>query len=499
MSLLSRCKRALGVGSDPADGESSEESLDPTRWIDLGSWRLYVTFAAMVPITVLNPLLSTQDVLQSTSGWFAKRRYDGALPDAASYDQRADYRLPVDGTWTVLNGSPVQEHSHSWSLVNQRYAYDLVITDEDGRTRPAGTAATVENYYCYDEPVLAPADGVVVDAYDGAPESARAGGFCHPIKGDIRGCFVVLQHAPDEFCSLVHLRPGSVRVEPGDEVAAGDEVGRCGHTGNSSEPHLHVQVQDNPTFELAASLPVQFSDVDLAWPGEENAWPDALETNGLEGRTTREGRRERSFLTAGHRVEFVGSSGEGGTQETEGSQETGGEQEVRTEQAVRGEQAPESEQEVGREHPDETSDPNRSRPSCRGASVARLGVGLASGGFVAVAAGLLGRFASVQVPGTVLAGALAGVALLVGGYRLGTTTRTGRRSSTPRGWAGVGAGWCLVAVATAVLDPGRSAGTIDYWLLGLVAFALGFVLFVAGSRYDARSLPSDGRPRTAHA
>jgi murein DD-endopeptidase MepM/ murein hydrolase activator NlpD len=100
-------------------------------------------------------------------------RHRGSLPDPETYDQSTSYRLPVEGTWTVVNGSPIKEYSHSWFPATQRYAYDFVITDEEGRSRPAGTDTSIENYYCYDQPVLAPADGVVVDVHDDDPPRGK--------------------------------------------------------------------------------------------------------------------------------------------------------------------------------------------------------------------------------------------------------------------------------------------------------------------------------------
>jgi hypothetical protein len=120
-----------------------------------------------------------QDLTQFVGGALATVRHRGSLPDVESYEQSVDYRLPFDGEWTVVNGSPEQEYSHSWIYPNQRYAYDFLITDEDARSKSEGAEPRVGEYYCYDEPVLAPADGVVVDAFDAALESTHAGGFSY--------------------------------------------------------------------------------------------------------------------------------------------------------------------------------------------------------------------------------------------------------------------------------------------------------------------------------
>src|SRR3546814_15367827 len=59
---------------------------------------------------------------------------------------------------------------------------------------------------------------------------------------------------------LAHLRRGSVAVEAGQQVAAGDELGRCGNSGNTSEPHLHLHLQDAPVFGEGNGLPAFFED-----------------------------------------------------------------------------------------------------------------------------------------------------------------------------------------------------------------------------------------------
>jgi murein DD-endopeptidase MepM/ murein hydrolase activator NlpD len=58
---------------------------------------------------------------------------------------------------------------------------------------------------------------------------------------------------------LAHLKRGSVRVKTGDTVKRGQEIGRCGHSGNSTEPHLHFQFQSGKSFYFSNGLPVKFS------------------------------------------------------------------------------------------------------------------------------------------------------------------------------------------------------------------------------------------------
>jgi len=45
--------------------------------------------------------------------------------------------------------------------------------------------------------------------------------------------------------------------------AAGQTLGKRGHSGNSAEPHLHFQICDGPDPPYCAGLPVQFDGLDL--------------------------------------------------------------------------------------------------------------------------------------------------------------------------------------------------------------------------------------------
>lgn len=65
---------------------------------------------------------------------------------------------------------------------------------------------------------------------------------------------------------LAHLQHGSVVVEDGQRVERGERIGRCGHSGNSTEPHLHFQLQDAPDFFASMGMPIRFDDVTTRVP-----------------------------------------------------------------------------------------------------------------------------------------------------------------------------------------------------------------------------------------
>ncbi|MFN2494650.1 MAG: M23 family metallopeptidase [Pseudonocardiaceae bacterium] len=51
---------------------------------------------------------------------------------------------------------------------------------------------------------------------------------------------------------------GSARVDAGNRVRAGQQIAECGNSGNSSEPHLHIQLMDHAQPLIAAGPPMEF-------------------------------------------------------------------------------------------------------------------------------------------------------------------------------------------------------------------------------------------------
>jgi murein DD-endopeptidase MepM/ murein hydrolase activator NlpD len=71
------------------------------------------------------------------------------------------------------------------------------------------------------------------------------------------------------FVALVHLRAGSLRVALGDTVTTGQPIAECGNSGNSTQPHLHVQVMDSADLSAAQGIPMAFQRF-REWPRGAN-------------------------------------------------------------------------------------------------------------------------------------------------------------------------------------------------------------------------------------
>ena len=187
--------------------------------------------------------------------------------------------LPFLGTWTVQNSPATRVPSHGTHLLGETFAIDFVAVDRGGRTAPVRDWRTAvgteppERFFGFDQPILAPASGTVVAVHDGEPDHrarrspltlvpymlTQAGRLRQGL-GTVAGNHVILSlGSSGPYVGLVHLRRGSLLVRPCDEVTAGRPIARCGNSGNSTQPHVHVQVMDSAELLRARGLPMAFS------------------------------------------------------------------------------------------------------------------------------------------------------------------------------------------------------------------------------------------------
>jgi murein DD-endopeptidase MepM/ murein hydrolase activator NlpD len=186
--------------------------------------------------------------------------------------------LPFTGRWLVQNSPARRVPSHGTDLLGERYAIDFVGVDARGRTaarrdwRTALATEPAERFAAFGRPILAPADGVVVVAHDGEPdhEARRSQLALVPYAlgqrnrlregvSAIAGNHVVLRlPGGGPFVALVHLRAGSLLVRAGETVRGGQKLAECGNSGNSTQPHLHVQVMDSADLSVARGVPMAF-------------------------------------------------------------------------------------------------------------------------------------------------------------------------------------------------------------------------------------------------
>lgn len=184
---------------------------------------------------------------------------------------------PVSGRWSAMNSPADHVPSHGMHAYGQTYAIDLVHEPGD-RARPGfgwwPLTLPARAFPAFGQPVLAPADGVVVRVHDRERDHRSRNSWPALLylfaegavrealgPGRILGNHVVIDVGGGTYGVLAHLRRGSVGVRAGQRVVAGEQVAACGNSGNSSEPHLHFQLMDHRSVLFAAGLPFRFEGV----------------------------------------------------------------------------------------------------------------------------------------------------------------------------------------------------------------------------------------------
>ena len=193
--------------------------------------------------------------------------------------------LPFAGRWLARNSPARRVPSHGVDLLGERYAIDFVGVGAGRRTAERNDWRTVlateppERFLSYGRPVLAPADGVVAAVHDGETDHearrsqlalvpyaltqrARLSRGVNAVAGNH---VIIALRESGTFLALVHLRAGSLSVAAGDRVVTGQPIAACGNSGNSTQPHLHVQVMDSPDLSVAQGVPLAFRSF-REWP-----------------------------------------------------------------------------------------------------------------------------------------------------------------------------------------------------------------------------------------
>ena len=175
-------------------------------------------------------------------GWLV--RYPQSSPEKTlDYELTARLRyqgkertiaLPFSGNWVVWQGFDGKwTHQGLW-----RYAYDFVIQDEWGQTFH-GNGLQLTDYYAWKKPVLSPIQGWVTWVGRDLPD-----GIIGSVDSDNNwGNYVVLYDERGFYVEISHFAQNSIVVNPGDRIERGTLIGRCGNSGYSPQPHIHIQVQ----------------------------------------------------------------------------------------------------------------------------------------------------------------------------------------------------------------------------------------------------------------
>jgi murein DD-endopeptidase MepM/ murein hydrolase activator NlpD len=165
---------------------------------------------------------------------------------------------PFLGEWDIYQGFDGEyTHRSAW-----RYALDFYMT-EDGQSF-TGTGDRLEDYHCFGVPVVSPVYGTVTRIRQAFADNA-------PGDMDVQnnwGNFVLIALDSGNYVLLAHLQKNSVKVKEGQRVSPGDRLAKCGNSGRSPQPHLHLQVQSDAVLG-SPTLPFHLASVVIGGAEQE--------------------------------------------------------------------------------------------------------------------------------------------------------------------------------------------------------------------------------------
>ena len=177
---------------------------------------------------------------------------------------------PLTGrNWLDLNGCcGMTSHRMALNPINgelwaaERFAIDYLQLGPDGRVF-TGEMTDVASYQFFGADILAVGDGPVVSTRDDLPEQVPGTLPTGLALDEYGGNHIVQYLGGGNYAFYAHLKTGGVKVQPGDQLTAGQVIGALGNSGNTDAPHLHFHIMNTPDPLRSDGLPFVFSSFQL--------------------------------------------------------------------------------------------------------------------------------------------------------------------------------------------------------------------------------------------
>ncbi|MCO7225727.1 M23 family metallopeptidase [Pleionea sp. CnH1-48] len=223
-------------------------SADEYRWILIMmiGCPVFIIIASWIPTSRLNwpqfaLFLLMNGVLIFQLLQFSRTQFADAVQLHSPFQQAA----------YVGQGGASSLFNHHFHLPEQRFALDMTLAQRAEDT----LSEKLEDYPCFDIPLYAPTQGIVRQIKTHLPD-VKIG---NSDQDNLTGNYVVIEIAPERFVLMAHLKQNSVVVAEGQSVKQGELIAHCGNSGNTTEPHLHLQVQNALDWEkVTQTFPIEF-------------------------------------------------------------------------------------------------------------------------------------------------------------------------------------------------------------------------------------------------
>ncbi|WP_047414804.1 DUF3887 domain-containing protein [Cellulophaga sp. Hel_I_12] len=157
-------------------------------------------------------------------------------------------------SFVYWGGETIEQNYHMADL-SQQYALDILMVS-DG-TPYKGNPEKNESYFIFGKDIIAPCDAKVVKVIDGIEDNVPG----KLNKNEITGNTIVLETASKEYLLFGHIKANSILYKEGDLVEQGQVIARCGNSGNTTQAHLHFQLQNTDELWNTIGAKIYFDEV----------------------------------------------------------------------------------------------------------------------------------------------------------------------------------------------------------------------------------------------
>ncbi|MFG6160029.1 M23 family metallopeptidase [Halomonas sp. 1390] len=152
-----------------------------------------------------------------------------------------DATFPLrSGAYYVLQGGASIVTNPFHALAGNKLAIDIVKLSLLGNQADNLAPRVLSNYQIFGEKLYSPCQGAILKVRDSLPDNPPG----NPDTNHPEGNYIVLQCLMGDIL-MAHLRRGSIEVAPGDTVATGQLLAEIGNSGNTLEPHLHIEARND--------------------------------------------------------------------------------------------------------------------------------------------------------------------------------------------------------------------------------------------------------------
>ncbi|MCA0133916.1 DUF3887 domain-containing protein [Winogradskyella alexanderae] len=138
----------------------------------------------------------------------------------------------------VYWGGKTEDVNYHMTDLNQQYALDILMVANGAPYK--GDSTKNESYFVFGRDIIAPCDAKVVKVIDGIKDNVPG----EVNRADITGNTIILETERKEYLLFAHIKMNSILFKEGDWVKQGQVIAKCGNSGNTTQAHLHFQLQN---------------------------------------------------------------------------------------------------------------------------------------------------------------------------------------------------------------------------------------------------------------